>query len=145
MEKTLRETLVSAINSRETTLRNGTCRRRDTGRVLASVGLARAFLASYPVADDQRVRQWCMLHVDDLCRIVPGNQPRVLAKLITDTLAERNTRPVTPSGDLSGTCVRRDGESPTGSTPGGRKGYRQSTVSADMLAGTPSAITSNEL
>lgn len=82
----LRETLQGAINSREATLRNGTCRRLDFGNIHVSIGKAQSFLASYPNADDQRVKQWCFDHMGDVLRIVPANQTQVIAKLLSHDL-----------------------------------------------------------
>lgn len=85
----LRSALVSAINQREATLRNGTCQRRDYDAIRASIAKAEAFLRSYPFADDTRVQSWCKDHHHDLCRIVPGNQPRVLARLLFQEIERR--------------------------------------------------------
>lgn len=94
----LRHALQGAINSREATLRNGRCQRKDYEQIWVSIGRTQTFLNSYPAADDVRVRAWCLAHLDDVMRIVPGNQPRVLAKLIHDQLKMRSTASA-PSGN----------------------------------------------
>ena len=70
---TLRQALASALNQREAALRNGRSKRKDEPRLRAAMGRAVTFLRSYPVASDERVRQWCHEHRDDVAVIVPGN------------------------------------------------------------------------
>lgn len=84
----LRADLVSAITARRRALQNGWSRRKDIPALWASIGRAERFLESYPYADDDRVRAWVADHVDDVCRIVPGNQHRTLARLIMEHLEE---------------------------------------------------------
>lgn len=84
--RSLRRTLQGALDSRQMTLMNGRCKRKDLDRVRSAIGRAQSFLSSYPVADDARVRQWCHDHMDDVRLIVPGNSPRMLARLIMDEL-----------------------------------------------------------
>lgn len=85
--KTLRETLISAISAREATIRNGRCRRKDLNALRAAMGRAWVFLSAYPTASDDRVKEWCRAHHKDVAMIVPGNSPRVLARLIMEELA----------------------------------------------------------
>ena len=84
----LRHDLQAAIHQREASLRNGRCQRKDHDQIRVSIGRAEQFLREWPFADDQRVRDWCKSHVEDLTRIVPGNAPRTLAKLLMDELRE---------------------------------------------------------
>jgi hypothetical protein len=83
----LRQTLQGAINSRTAALRNGRSYRKDLDRVRAAIGRAEVFLREYPFATDEQVRGYCLTHLEDVTLIVPGNQPRVLARLIMDELA----------------------------------------------------------
>ena len=84
--KTLRSDLQGAIHQRSASLRNGRCQRKDHTTIWVSIGKAQAFLNSYPVADDARVRAWCLAHHQDLGRIVPANSPRTLARLLMEAL-----------------------------------------------------------
>lgn len=84
---TLRHALQGAINSRHAALRNGRSHRKDVDRVRAAIMRAEAFLSSYPFASDEQVRAYCLAHVEDVTMVVPGNQPRVLARLVMDVLA----------------------------------------------------------
>jgi hypothetical protein len=90
MMKPLRDTLISALHAREASLRNGRCHRKDLDALRAAIGRAWAFLNSYPVASDERVRTWCLAHQADIALIVPGNTPTVLARLVMDHLALKN-------------------------------------------------------
>ena len=80
----LRAELVSAITARRRALQNGWSRRKDIHELWASIGRAERFLESYPFADDDRVRAWISGHVDDVCRIVPGNAHRQVARLVME-------------------------------------------------------------
>lgn len=82
----LRWALQSAIHARNRTLSMGWSRRKDHDAIRTSIGRAEVFLRSYPVAGDEQVREWCVRHRDDVSRIVPGNQPRVLSRLLMDEL-----------------------------------------------------------
>ena len=82
----LRAELVSAVTARRRALQNGWSRRKDIHALFASIGRAEQFLMSYPYADDDRVRAWISGHVDDVCRIVPGNAHRQLARLVMEHL-----------------------------------------------------------
>lgn len=83
---TLREQLRAAVSMRAAALRNGRSYRKDIDTLRAAIGRAETFLTSYPVADDERVRAWCLAHIEGLTMIVPGNRPTVLARLIMDKL-----------------------------------------------------------
>lgn len=85
-ELILREQLRAAVSMRVSALRYGRSHRKDLDTLRAAIGRAETFLASYPVADDERVRTWCLAHIEDLTMIVPGNRPTVLARLIMDKL-----------------------------------------------------------
>ena len=80
----LRAELASAVTARRRALQNGWSRRKDIHELWASIGRAERFLESYPFADDDRVRAWISGHVDDVCRIVPGNAHRQLARLVME-------------------------------------------------------------
>lgn len=82
----LREQLHAAVSMRSAALRNGRSYRKDVDTLRAAIGRAEAFLSSYPVADDERVRTWCLANVRDLAMIVPGNRPTVLARLLMEEL-----------------------------------------------------------
>jgi len=84
--KTLRKELQDAIGSRKSTLRNGTCKRKDFDQIWVSIGHAEMFLLSCPFATDQRVREWCLVHREDVSRIVPASQRKVLSRLLVDEL-----------------------------------------------------------
>lgn len=77
----LRQTLQGAVNSREATLRNGRCHRKNFDALSAAIGRAQMFLRGYPFASDERCRDWCRANFSDVVRIVPGNQPKVLSSL----------------------------------------------------------------
>jgi hypothetical protein len=79
--KPLREVLSGAIASRQAAMR-GTRGRRDWGDLRVSIAFAEQFLINYPVADDARVVAWCRQHHTFVGRIVPANQPAVLAALL---------------------------------------------------------------
>ena len=87
----LRTELVSAVTARRRALQNGWSRRKDIPALWASISRAERFLESYPYADDERVRAWISGHVDDVCRIVPGNAHRQLARLVMEHLGEAVT------------------------------------------------------
>lgn len=84
----LRAELASAITARRRALQKGWSQRKDIPALWASIGRAEAFLNSYPYATDDRVREWIAGHVDDVCRIVPGNAHRQLARLIMEHLEQ---------------------------------------------------------
>lgn len=92
----LRHDLQAAIHQREASLRNGRCQRKDYDQIRVSIGRAETFLRGYPVATDQQVRDWCKGHVEDLTRIVPGNSPKLLARLLMDELRDLS-EPATPA------------------------------------------------
>jgi hypothetical protein len=79
--KPLREVLDGAIASRQAAMR-GTRGRRDWGDLRVSIAFAEEFRLRYPVADDARVIEWCRKHHSFVGRIVPANQPAVLAALL---------------------------------------------------------------
>jgi hypothetical protein len=82
----LRHTLQGAINARTSAIRNNRSYRKDLDLVRAAIGRAEVFLRSYPYATDEQVRNYCTIHLKDITMIVPGNTPRVLARLIMDVL-----------------------------------------------------------
>jgi hypothetical protein len=79
--KPLREVLDGAIASRQAAMR-GTRGRRDFGDIKVAIAFAEQFRINYPVADDARVVAWCRQHHSFVGRIVPANQPAVLAALM---------------------------------------------------------------
>ena len=68
------------------TLMNGRCKRKDFDAIGVSMWKAQSFLNSYPVATNERVREWCLSHRDDVARIVPASQRKVLSRLLVDEL-----------------------------------------------------------
>lgn len=44
------------------TLMNGRCKRKDFDAISVSMWNAQSFLNSYPVATNQRVREWCLAY-----------------------------------------------------------------------------------
>lgn len=80
------------MNMRETTLRNGTCQRKDYVQIQVSLGRAQAFLNSYPYATNVQVRQWCLDHLTDVGRIVPGNQQMLHWRLVKQPLEHPTTQ-----------------------------------------------------
>ena len=84
--RSLRRTLQGALDSRQMTLMNGRCKRKDFDAISVSMWNAQSFLNSYPVATNQRVREWCLVHREDVSRIVPASQRKVLSRLLVDEL-----------------------------------------------------------
>ena len=78
--KPLRAQLAGAIESRRAAMR-GQRGRMDSGDVLVSIGFVNEFLASYPHADDYRVREWCRSNPGHVRRVVPQNQKAVMDAL----------------------------------------------------------------
>ncbi len=68
------------------TLMTGRCKRKDFDAISVSMRNAQGFLNSYPVATNQRVREWCLAHREDVARIVPASQRKVLSRLLVDEL-----------------------------------------------------------
>jgi hypothetical protein len=87
--KPLRDILLSALHAREASLRNGRCHRKDLITLRAAMGRVEVFLNSYPNANDERVRQYCLDHHHDIAMIVTGNTPTVLARLVMDQLTPK--------------------------------------------------------
>lgn len=85
-EQPLREVLRIAIDQRRAALRNGRSHRKDHDRMNAALSRAEQFLISYPVANDLRVRGWCLANHADVAIIVPGNTPTALARLVMQAL-----------------------------------------------------------
>jgi len=80
-KKPLREVLDGAIASRQAAMR-GTRGRGDWANIRVAIAFAEQFRINYPVADDDRVIAWCRQHHSFIGRIVPANQPAVLAALM---------------------------------------------------------------
>jgi hypothetical protein len=85
MNKPLREVLAGAIASRQAAMR-GSRGRKDWPDLRVSIAFAEQFLARYPVATDERVVDWCLKNSGMVGRIVPANQPAVLAALMGQTM-----------------------------------------------------------
>ncbi len=81
MNKPLRQVLSGAIASRQAAMR-GTRGRRDWTEIRTAILFAEQFQINYPHADDTRVRAWCKANATFVGRIVPANQPAVLAALL---------------------------------------------------------------
>lgn len=86
----LREALQAAINQRETTLRNGTCKRTDYDQIRVSIGRAQVFLNGYRAASDQRVCEHIRQNLDDLGRILLGTAKGPLMQEYLKALKERH-------------------------------------------------------
>lgn len=80
--KTAREALVSAVKSRRMALAVGRSNRPDQIGLLAAIGRAQVFCDCYPVASDERVREWCHLNRLDVAMIVPGRWKEVRKALL---------------------------------------------------------------
>lgn len=89
-ERPLRSVLLQATEDRDRMVRNGWSRRKDIDRLRAAIGRATVFLNAYPYADDERVRHWCLAHHEDVAMIVPGNNPRALARLVMRSLKPKH-------------------------------------------------------
>jgi hypothetical protein len=79
--KPLREVLDGAIASRQAAMR-GKRGRGDWANIRVAIAFAEQFRINYPVADDARVVAWCRKNATFVARIVPANQPAVLAALM---------------------------------------------------------------
>ncbi len=88
--KSLRTELQQAVDDRDRMLSMGWSRRKDIDRLRAAIGRATVFLNAYPYADDERVRHWCLAHHEDVAMIVPGNNPRALARLVMQSLKPKH-------------------------------------------------------
>lgn len=88
----LRDQLRAAMNMRETTLRNGTCKRKDFDQIRVAMMHAEQFLSGYPFATDWQVRNWCLQHRAHVTRIVPGNKQMLLWRLVTKPLPHPSTQ-----------------------------------------------------
>ena len=84
----LREALQSAVNQRNTAMRNGRSYRKDIDALRASIGRAQVFLGSY--TSDQSVCEWIRTHLDDMGRIRIGNAGGPLWDVYLGYLKERN-------------------------------------------------------
>lgn len=69
---TKREILCRAIRQRIAAQRRMVTRRNDHAAIFAAIGEAQAFLKNYPVASDDRVRQWCLSNSQHITRICIG-------------------------------------------------------------------------
>ena len=69
---TKREILSRAIRQRLTAQRLMATKRRDHAAVFVAIGKAQAVLKNYPVASDDRVRQWCLSNRQHINRICIG-------------------------------------------------------------------------
>lgn len=91
--KPLRFELLEAMEQRIRTLENGWCRRTDVHEIRVSIAKAQTFLMSYPVASDERVRDWCLAHHTDIGRIVIGTNHRRLQRLLMEALKPVEVKP----------------------------------------------------
>ena len=80
--KTLREALASALRSRRMTLTVGRYHRPDETALKAAMGRCDVFLDCYPVASDERVREWCHLNRLDVLAVVPSRWKEVRQQLL---------------------------------------------------------------
>jgi hypothetical protein len=79
--KPLHQVLSGAIASRQAAMR-GTRGRSDWPNIRVAIAFAEQFQVNYPNASDQRVVEWCRKNATFVARIVPANQPAVLAALL---------------------------------------------------------------
>lgn len=85
----LREQLRAATAKRKELFWRGKSRRKDTDRMKAAISRAEQFLHGYPYASDERVREWCLAHHEDVAIIVPGNWPTALSRLVMEALTPK--------------------------------------------------------
>lgn len=89
LSKPLREVLQGAISQRIAALRNGRSQRKDIDALRASIAKAEQWLQHFPFASDESVREWCITNREHVSRIVPGNCPTSLARLVMIGLAPK--------------------------------------------------------
>ena len=80
--KTAREALASALRSRRMTLTVGRYHRPDETALKAAMGRAQVFLDCYPVASDEKVREWCHLNRLDVLAVIPSRWKEVRQQLL---------------------------------------------------------------
>lgn len=74
---TKREALTKALKVRKRLMRLSKGR-KDWGPVALSIGYAEVFLGSYPVATDERVKEWAHKHSAWVRVLVPSNRNDLL-------------------------------------------------------------------
>ena len=74
---TKREALTKALSARNA-LKLRSKGRSDWGNVDTAIRLAGTFLASYPVASDERVKEWAQRNSAWVRVLVPSNRPELL-------------------------------------------------------------------
>lgn len=62
-------------------MRNGRSHRKDSDGLNAAIMHTQQFLASYPYADNTRVKAWCRQHHEHVQMLVPGNRAQMLIAL----------------------------------------------------------------
>jgi hypothetical protein len=118
----LREELRAAVSTRKLTLSMGWSRRKDLDRLRAAVGRAEVFLGSYPFASDERVREYCIKHREDVSMIVIGHHQRRLQQLLMDELKPAGEAPPCArdwKGREAGPQDRSDSEALQSAVPAG--------------------------
>ncbi len=83
----LREALQSAVNQRNTAMRNGRSYRKDIDALRASIGRAEVFLRGYPYASDERVREYVRANMDDIGRILLSTAKGPLMQVYKESVA----------------------------------------------------------
>lgn len=76
----LSELLRRAMNQRIAAQRRMKTKRTDHAEIFGSIGMVRSFIASYPVATDERVRNWCRENRGHVARACIGGT-KTLQKL----------------------------------------------------------------
>jgi transposase len=78
----LRKQLIDAVQQRQRAITQGYSKRKDAARLNVALIRAQQFLHSYPVANDERVKDWCKAHEDDVRLIVMSSHLERLKMLL---------------------------------------------------------------
>lgn len=70
--KPLTTTLLRAVNQRRRAQQLMKTKRHDHAEIFGSIAMVEGFLNSYPVASDERVRQWCRANRGHVARVCIG-------------------------------------------------------------------------
>jgi hypothetical protein len=68
----LSDLLRRAVNQRIAAQQRMKTKRTDHAEIFGSIGMVGSFLASYPVASDERVREWCRINRGHVARVCIG-------------------------------------------------------------------------
>ena len=72
MKTPLSELLHRAVNQRIAAQEKMKTKRTDHAEIFGSIGMIGSFLASYPMATDERVRDWCRENRGHVARVCIG-------------------------------------------------------------------------